>query len=121
MSEKNLEFCLIACLVQLLHILMPSFRYGFLLLGSKIHFRCVHSRLNPFSSEFIFSLHISTESCLRVTVAFVCKLSQQFQFAANSADKNPDRGPYRKKLYRLRARDWPIRFEDLRFRPAEIL
>ena len=28
-----------------------------------------------------------------------------FQFAANSADKNPDRGPYRKKLDRLRARD----------------
>ena len=38
----------------------------------------------------------------------VCLLfffSQQFQFAANSADKNPDRGPYRKKLDRLRARD----------------
>ena len=84
---------------------MPSFRWGFLLLGSKIHFRCVHSRLNPFSSEFIFSLHIATGSCLRVTMAFVCKLSQLFQFAANSADKNPDRGPYRKKLDRLRARD----------------
>ena len=53
-------------------------------------------------------------------MAFVCKLSQLFQFAANSADKNPDRGPYRKKLDRLRARDQPIRFEDLRFRPAEI-
>ena len=78
-------------LVQLLHILMPSFRWGFLILGSKIHFRYVHPRLNPFSSEFIFSLHISTGSCLRVTVAFVCKLSQQFEFAANSADKNPDR------------------------------
>ena len=89
---------------------MPSpFCWGILLLGSKIHFRCVHSRLNQFSSEFIFSLHISTGSCLRVTVAFVCKLSQQFQFAANSADKNPDRGPYtgpyRKKLDRLRARN----------------
>ena len=83
---------------------MPSFRWGFLLLGSKM-LCCVLSRLNPFSSEFIFSLHISTGSCLRVTVAFVCKLSQQFQFAANSADKNPDRGPYRKKLDRLRARD----------------
>ena len=106
MSESNLEFCLIACLVQLLHILTPSFRWGFLLLGSKIHFRCVHSRLNPFSSEFIFSLHISTGSYLRVTVAFVCKLSQQLsQFATNSADKNPDRGPYRKKLDRLRARN----------------
>ena len=76
MSEENLEFCLIACLVQLLHILMPSFRWGFLLLGSKFYFRCVHSRLNPFSQEFIFSLHISTGSCLRVTGAFVCKLSQ---------------------------------------------
>ena len=31
-------------------------------------------------------------------MAFVCKLSQLFQFAANRADKNPDRGPYRKKL-----------------------
>ena len=84
---------------------MSSFRWGFLFLDSKIHFRCVHSRLNPFSSEFIFSLHISTGSCLLVTVAFVCKLSQQFQFAANSADKNPDRDAYRKKLDWLRGCD----------------
>ena len=83
---------------------MPSFRWGFFLLGSKIHFPCVHCRLNLFSSEFIFSLHISTGSCLRVTAAVVCKPSQQFQFAANSADKNPDGGPYRKKLERFRAR-----------------
>ena len=35
--------------------------------------------------------------------------------------KNPARGPYRKKLERSRARDQPIRCEDLGFRPAQML
>ena len=30
-------------------------------------------------------------------------------------------GPYRKKLDRSRASDWPIKFEDLGFRPAQML
>ena len=45
-------------------------------------------RPRPVNNLFIFS---------------VCLLF--FQFAVNSADKNPDRGPYRRKLDRLRARD----------------
>ena len=35
--------------------------------------------------------------------------------------KNPARGPYREKLDRSRARDQPIKFEDLGIRPAQML
>ena len=94
------------------------------LVHSAIFFTDVHEKSTQQNVELVrrnVFQGISTGSCLRVTMAFVCKLSQLFQFAANRADKNPDRGPYRKKLDRLRARDKPIRFEDLRFRPAEIL
>ena len=40
---------------------------------------------------------------------------------ALSGKKNPARGPYRKKLDRSRARDKPIKFEDLGIRPAQML
>ena len=40
---------------------------------------------------------------------------------ALSGKKNPARGPYRKKLDRSRARDQPIKFEDLGIRPAQML
>ena len=36
-------------------------------------------------------------------------------------EKNPARGPYRKKLDRSRARDQPIKFEDLGIRPVQML
>ena len=36
-------------------------------------------------------------------------------------EKNPARGPYRKKLDRSCARDKPIKFEDLGIRPAQML
>ena len=36
-------------------------------------------------------------------------------------EKNPARGPYRKKLDRSRARDQPIKFEDLGIQPAQML
>ena len=40
---------------------------------------------------------------------------------ALSGKKNPARGRYSKKLSRSRARDKPIRFEDLGIRPAQML
>ena len=40
---------------------------------------------------------------------------------ALSGKKNPARGPYRKKLDRSRARDKPIKFEDLGIRSAQML
>ena len=40
---------------------------------------------------------------------------------ALSGKKNPARGRYSKKLNRSRARDKPIRFEDLGIRPAQML
>ena len=36
-------------------------------------------------------------------------------------EKNPARGPYRKKLDRSRTHDKPIKFEDLGIRPAQML